>query len=59
MRAAAEELRKQGMKVSDAVGEALKSMEESDLVRAVRFFHVLPSSFLLTMVHIVFYDTYR
>lgn len=35
LRAAAEELRKQGLKVSDAVGEALKSMEESDLMRTV------------------------
>ena len=36
LRAAAEELRKQGVKVGDAVSEALKSMEESDLMRAVR-----------------------
>jgi len=35
LRAAAEELRKQGLKVGDAVGDALKSMEESDLARAV------------------------
>lgn len=36
LRAAAEELRKQGVKVGDAVGEAMKTMEESELVRAVR-----------------------
>lgn len=36
LRAAAEELRKQGIKVSDAVGEAVKAMEESDLMRSVR-----------------------
>ena len=36
MRAAAEELRKTGVKVGDAVSEALKSMEESELMRAVR-----------------------
>lgn len=36
LRAAAEELRKGGVKVGDAVGEALKSMEESELVRVVR-----------------------
>ncbi|KAJ3743297.1 mitochondria import inner membrane translocase TIM44 subunit [Lentinula raphanica] len=35
LRAAAEELRKTGVKVSDAVGEALKTMEESDLMRAI------------------------
>ncbi len=36
LRAAAEELRKAGIKVGDAVGEALKTMEESELARAVR-----------------------
>ncbi|KAG8913324.1 protein translocase subunit [Tulasnella sp. 408] len=35
LRAAAEELRKQGVKVSDAVGEALKSMEESEFMRGL------------------------
>ncbi|KAF5390488.1 hypothetical protein D9757_005180 [Collybiopsis confluens] len=35
LRAAAEELKKTGVKVSDAVGEALKSMEESELMRAI------------------------
>ncbi|KIY51930.1 TIM44 subunit of mitochondria import inner membrane translocase [Fistulina hepatica ATCC 64428] len=35
LRAAAEELKKAGVKVSDAVGEALKSMEESDLARTI------------------------
>ncbi|KAK0501370.1 import inner membrane translocase subunit tim44 [Armillaria luteobubalina] len=35
LRAAAEELKKTGVKVGDAVGEALKSMEESDIVRAI------------------------
>jgi import inner membrane translocase subunit TIM44 len=33
--AAADELRKTGVKVGDAVSEALKTMEESDLMRAV------------------------
>ncbi|TFK94126.1 mitochondria import inner membrane translocase TIM44 subunit [Polyporus arcularius HHB13444] len=35
LRAAAEELRKAGIKVGDAVGEALKTMEESELARAI------------------------
>jgi import inner membrane translocase subunit TIM44 len=35
LRAAAEDLRKTGVKVGDAVGEALKSMEESEIMRAV------------------------
>ncbi|EPT01044.1 hypothetical protein FOMPIDRAFT_1121152 [Fomitopsis schrenkii] len=35
LRAAAEELRKTGMKVGDAVSEALKTMEESDIMRAI------------------------
>ena len=35
LRAAAEELKKTGVKVGDAVSEALKSMEESDVMRAV------------------------
>lgn len=35
LRAAAEELKKGGVKVGDAVSEALKTMEESDLMRAV------------------------
>ena len=35
LRAAAEELKRQGGKVGDAVGEALKSMEESEIMRAV------------------------
>ncbi|KAI5123531.1 hypothetical protein M0805_006691 [Coniferiporia weirii] len=35
LRAAAEELRKQGVKVGDAVSEAMKSMEESDIMRAI------------------------
>lgn len=35
MRAAAEELKKRGVKVGDAVSEALRTMEESDLARAV------------------------
>ncbi|PBK72412.1 mitochondria import inner membrane translocase TIM44 subunit [Armillaria solidipes] len=35
LRAAAEELKKTGVKVGDAVGEALKSMEESEIVRAI------------------------
>ena len=36
LRAAAEELRKAGVQVGDAVSEALKSMEESEVMRAVR-----------------------
>lgn len=43
MRAAAEELKKTGVKVGDAVGEALKSMEESDLMRAVSRLGCTPS----------------
>ncbi len=35
MRAAAEELRKGGVKVGDAVSEALRTMEESELARTV------------------------
>ncbi|KAH9935892.1 mitochondria import inner membrane translocase TIM44 subunit [Epithele typhae] len=35
LRAAAEELKKAGIKVGDAVGEALKTMEESELARAI------------------------
>ncbi|KAI0763792.1 mitochondria import inner membrane translocase TIM44 subunit [Trametes elegans] len=35
LRAAAEELRKTGVKVGDAVGEALRTMEESELMRAI------------------------
>ncbi|KII87472.1 hypothetical protein PLICRDRAFT_112524 [Plicaturopsis crispa FD-325 SS-3] len=35
LRAAADELRKQGIKVGDAVGEALKAMEESEVMRAL------------------------
>jgi hypothetical protein len=38
LRAAAEELKKRGVKVGDAVSEALKTMEESELARAVRLF---------------------
>ncbi|KAJ7464611.1 import inner membrane translocase subunit tim44 [Mycena latifolia] len=35
LRAAAEELKKTGVKVGDAVSEALKTMEESDVMRAI------------------------
>lgn len=35
LRAAAEELKKTGVKVGDAVSEALKSMEESEVMRVV------------------------
>lgn len=35
LQAAAEDLRKTGVKVGDAVSEALKTMEESELMRAV------------------------
>ena len=40
LRAAAEELHKAGVKVGDAVSEALRTMEESELMRAVRPLHV-------------------
>ena len=36
LRAAADALKKTGVSVGDAVGEALKSMEESEVMRAVR-----------------------
>lgn len=36
LRAAAEQLRKSGVQIGDAVSETLKTMEESDLMRAVR-----------------------
>ena len=42
LRAAAEELRKAGVQVGDAVSEALKSMEESEVMRAVRL-RTIPS----------------
>ncbi|KIY70805.1 TIM44 subunit of mitochondria import inner membrane translocase [Cylindrobasidium torrendii FP15055 ss-10] len=35
LKAAADELRKRGVKVGDAVGEALKGMEESEIMRAI------------------------
>ncbi|KAL0065170.1 protein translocase subunit [Marasmius tenuissimus] len=35
LRAAAEELKKRGIKVGDAVSEALKTMEESEVMRAI------------------------
>jgi len=35
LRAAAEQLRKSGVQIGDAVAETLKTMEESDLMRAV------------------------
>ncbi|EAU90477.1 import inner membrane translocase subunit tim44 [Coprinopsis cinerea okayama7 len=35
LRAAAEELKKAGIKVGDAVGEALKTMEESEIMRTI------------------------
>lgn len=38
--AAADELRKTGAKVGDAVSEALKSMEESEVMRVVSFSYV-------------------
>lgn len=44
LRAAAEELRKAGVQVGDAVSEALKSMEESEVMRAVRLrTNIIPS----------------
>lgn len=36
LRAAAEQLRKSGVQIGDAVSDTLKTMEESDLMRAVR-----------------------
>jgi hypothetical protein len=36
LRAAADEMRKQGLKVGDAVSEAIKSMDESDFMKNVR-----------------------
>ena len=46
MRAAAEEMHKAGVKVGDAVSEALKSMEESELMRAVHLlFLAWPAEF--------------
>jgi hypothetical protein len=48
LRAAAEELRKAGVQVGDAVSEALKSMEESEVMRAVRLWtNITPSMFRL------------
>lgn len=38
LRAAAEELKRTGVKVGDAVSEALKTMEESEIMRAVGLF---------------------
>lgn len=40
LRAAAEELKKTGVKVGDAVSEALKTMEESEIMRAVCYFRL-------------------
>lgn len=50
LRAAAEELRKTGVKVGDAVGEALRTMEESELARAVRMSVFRPFSMLNVLV---------
>jgi import inner membrane translocase subunit TIM44 len=47
LRAAAEELKKTGVKVGDAVSEALKTMEESELMRAVRLIYTPPLSVVL------------
>jgi mitochondrial import inner membrane translocase subunit TIM44 len=50
LRAAAEEMRKQGVKVGDAVGEALRTMEESEVMRAVRrLVYTLLLSFLTSL----------
>jgi import inner membrane translocase subunit TIM44 len=46
LRAAAEELKKTGVKVGDAVSEALRTMEESEIMRAVRI-NFYPSCGLL------------
>ena len=52
LRAAAEELKKAGVKVGDAVSEALKTMEESEIMRAVRVSHssIIPGGTSLTDV---------
>ena len=42
LRAAAEELKNTGVKVGDAVSEALKTMEESEIMRAVCELLILP-----------------
>lgn len=49
LRAAAEELKKTGVKVGDAVSEALKTMEESEIMRAVSRFLVSLSLVTLSM----------
>jgi mitochondrial import inner membrane translocase subunit TIM44 len=49
LRAAAEELKKTGVKVGDAVSEALKTMEESDLMRTVRSYFLFSITSLLTL----------
>jgi hypothetical protein len=54
LRAAAEELKKTGVKVGDAVSEALKAMEESDIMRAVSCYVSAPllfPFFLLPLPH--------
>jgi import inner membrane translocase subunit TIM44 len=38
LRAAAEELKRTGGKIGDAVGEAIRTMDESDFMRRVSFF---------------------
>ena len=38
LRAAAEEMKKQGVKIGDAVSEAMKAMDESDFMR-IEYFH--------------------
>lgn len=42
LRAAAEDLKKTGVKVGDAVSEALRTMEESEIMRAVGRFPISP-----------------
>lgn len=47
LRAAAEELKKTGVKVGDAVSEALKTMEESEIMRAVCYLLTTASRHLI------------
>jgi hypothetical protein len=51
LRAAAEELKRTGVKVGDAVSEALKSMEESELMRAVRIHSSVRSHVTHTLLY--------
>ena len=56
LRAAAEELKKRGVKVGDAVSEALRTMEESEVARAVcvRPCYMLSDASLITFFVLFF-----